>query len=64
MQDRSPEDYAAAFARAGFDVSVRRFGYNGFVPVPKDDRYYAKLVEAVDYAAEHKLMFQLIKQGE
>jgi SAM-dependent methyltransferase len=63
VQDRAPEDYAAAFARAGFDVSVRRFGYSGFVPVPKDDRYYAKLVEAVDYAAEHKLMFRLVKQG-
>ena len=63
VQDRSPEDYAPAFAQAGFGVSVRRFGYKGFVPVLKDRRYYAKLVDAVDYPAEHKLMFRLVKGG-
>lgn len=63
VQDRSPEDYAAAFGAAGFEVSVRRFGYNGFVPVPRDDRYYKKLSEAIDYAAEHKLLFRCVKRG-
>jgi hypothetical protein len=63
VQDRSPDDYAATFAAAGFDVSVRRFGYHGFVPVPKDRRYYTKLTEALDYAAHDKLMFRLVKHG-
>jgi SAM-dependent methyltransferase len=63
VQDRSPDDYARAFAQAGFEVSVRRFGYDGFVPVPKDNKYYASLLEAIDYAAEYKLIFRLVKVG-
>jgi SAM-dependent methyltransferase len=63
VQDRSPDDYAAAFTAAGFDVSVRRFGYNGFVPVSKDRRYYPRLTDAVDYAADDKLLFRLIKRS-
>ena len=63
VQDRSPDDYAAAFAAAGFEVSVRRFGYNGFVPISKDRRYYQRLTDAVDYAADHKLIFRLIKRN-
>lgn len=62
VQDRSPDDYAAAFARAGFDVSVRRFGYDGFVPAAPDRRYYPTLMDAVDYAAEHKLLFRFVKK--
>ena len=61
VQDRSPDDYAAAFADAGFEVSVRRFGYAGFVPAANDPRYYPRLMDAVDYAAEHKLLFRLVK---
>jgi hypothetical protein len=55
-------DYAAAFANAGFEVSVRRFGYDAFVPVPSDRRYYPKLTDAVDYPAQHKLLFRLVKR--
>ncbi len=61
--DRSPDDYAAAFMAAGFDVAVRRFGYDGFVPASRDRHYYPKLMDAVDYAAEHKLLFRLVKPG-
>ncbi len=63
VQDRSPDDYAAAFEAAGFDVSLRRFGYTGFVPAFKDRRYYPRLTDALDYPAEHKLLFRLVKQG-
>jgi hypothetical protein len=60
--DRSPDEYASAFQAAGFDVSVRRFGYSGFVPVSKDrSYYYPKLTDALDYAAEHKLLFRFAK---
>jgi SAM-dependent methyltransferase len=61
VQDRSPDEYAAAFADAGFDVSVRRFGYDGFTPALKDRRYYPTLLDAVDYYAVHKLLFRLVK---
>lgn len=61
VHDRAPEDYATALSSAGFDVSVRRFGYSGFVPIPKDSRYYAKLIDAIDYAGEHKLLFRAVK---
>jgi SAM-dependent methyltransferase len=63
VQDRAPDDYAAAFAKAGFQVSVRRFGYDGFIPAPKDRSYYPKLMDAVDYAAEYKLLFRFVKDG-
>jgi hypothetical protein len=32
VHDRSPDDFATAFANAGFQVSVRRIGYDAFVP--------------------------------
>jgi SAM-dependent methyltransferase len=63
VQDRSPDDYAAAFTAAGFEVSVRRFGYDGFVPATKDRRYYTKLTDALDYATHDKLMFRLVKHN-
>jgi SAM-dependent methyltransferase len=63
VQDRSPDDYAAAFSAAGFDVSVRRFGYDGFVPASKDRRYYPTLTDAIDYPALHKLLFRLVKRS-
>ena len=58
VQDRSPDDYASAFLAAGLSVSVRRFGYDGFVPADKDRRYYPRLVDAIAYAAEDKLIFR------
>ena len=62
VQDRTPDDYAAAFADVGFRVSVRRFGYDGFVPAQKNRNYYPKLMDAIDYAAAHKLLFRFVKQ--
>jgi len=63
VQDRSPEEYAEGFAAAGFDVSLRRFGYDGFVPAAKDRQYYARLLDALDYPAEHKLLFRLARRA-
>jgi len=60
VQDRSPEEYAAAFRDAGFAVSVRRFGYDGFVPAV-DSRYYPTLSDALDYGHTHKLLFRMVK---
>jgi SAM-dependent methyltransferase len=63
VHERSPDDYAQAFTKAGFDVSVRRFGYDGFVPANKDRQYYPTLMDAIDYPAEHKLLFRLVRQS-
>lgn len=64
VQDRSPEDYAEGFAATGFDVSLRRFGYDGFVPASKDRQYYPRLLDALEYPAEHKLLFRLVRKGD
>ena len=63
VQDRSPDDYARAFADAGFAVAVRRFGFDGFVPAGKDRHYYPTVLDAIDYPAEHKLLFRLVKSA-
>jgi len=62
VQDRSPEDYAKGFAEAGFEVSFRRFGYDGFVPVKDGARYYHNLQEMLDYPARDKLLFRLVRR--
>lgn len=62
VPDRAPEDFAGAFAAAGFAVSVKRFGFDGFVPATKSP-YYPRLTDAIDYAAEHKLIFRMEKRG-
>ena len=62
VQDRSPDDYAASFAAAGFDVSVRRFAFDGFVPAFKDRRYFPRMMDAVDYYTRDKLLFRMVRQ--
>lgn len=61
LQDRSVEDYATTFAAPGFDVSLKRFGYDGFVPAGKDRRYYPHVYDALDYGDRHKMLFRLVK---
>lgn len=58
VQDHAPEDYVAAFCDAGFKVSLRRFGFDGFVPAPKDRSFYPQVLDALTYASEHKLLFR------
>ncbi|KAA0700381.1 methyltransferase domain-containing protein [Neorhizobium sp. P12A] len=62
VQDYSPEDYITAFVAAGFDVSVKRFGYDGFVTASKDRKYYPSILDALAYPAEYKLLFRLEKR--
>lgn len=63
VQDRSPDDYVAAFHEAGLSVSVKRFGYDGFVSAPRDARYYPSIVDAIRYPADDKLLFRMEKIG-
>ncbi|QDJ12241.1 methyltransferase family protein (plasmid) [Roseomonas mucosa] len=62
VQDRSPDDYAAGFTAAGFEVSVRRFDFDGFVPATKDRRYFPRLTDAVDYYTRDKLLFRMVRR--
>lgn len=63
VQDYAPQDFIDAFAAAGFDVSVKRFGYDGFIPATKDRSYYPSIIDAITYAADHKLLFRLEKRS-
>lgn len=63
VQDYSPDDFASAFSAAGFEVSLRRFGYDGFVPASKDRSYYPSLMDALAYPSEYKLLFRMTKQA-
>jgi SAM-dependent methyltransferase len=62
VQDYSPQDCIEAFAAAGFDVSVKRFGFDGFVSATKDRKYYPSVLDAIAYPAEYKLLFRLEKR--
>ncbi|PZM13688.1 SAM-dependent methyltransferase [Rhizobium tubonense] len=63
VQDYSPQDYIDAFVAAGFEVSVKRFGFNGFVQASKDRKYYPSILDALAYPAEYKLLFRLEKRA-
>lgn len=61
VQDRSVSDYARSFAKAGFDVSARKLGFNGFIPYA-DDGWMPNFVEALNYYTETKILFRLVKK--
>lgn len=61
VQNYAPDDFMRAFTAAGFGTSVKRFGYDGFVPATKDRSYYPSIIDALAYPAEHKLLFRLEK---
>jgi SAM-dependent methyltransferase len=64
VQDYAPEDYVNAFAAQGFSVSVKKFGYDDFVPLGNGSRYYPKVMDAIIYPAEDKLLFRMVKPGK
>ena len=62
VQDYAPQDFIDAFSGAGFDVSVKRLGFEGFIPASKDRSYYPSILDAISYYSEHKLLFRLDKR--
>ncbi len=62
-QDRSLDDYAEAFARAGFTVSLKRFGFSGFVPYGGCSDYYPTLEDRTYYLSEAKTLFRLVRDA-
>lgn len=63
VQDYAPEDFIAAFVAAGFTVSVKFFGYDGFVSGTKDRKYYPSVMDALTYPARDKLLFRMEKRA-
>lgn len=54
-------DYVAAFAGAGFDVSFRPLGIQGFIPAEPDDQvYFPTPADKAEYYARSKMMFRFI----
>lgn len=63
VQDRSLDDYAMAFLGAGFEVSMRRFGYSGFAPYGGYSDYYPAAEDRMYYYGEAKTLFRLVRHG-
>lgn len=61
--DRSPEEYANAFRRAGFAVSVRPFGLDEFLDYDGESEFYPTIADRIYAAREAKLLFRLVKAG-
>lgn len=60
VQDRSIADYAGIFAAAGFQVSGRKLGFDGFIPhVPEG--WMPDFADALTYYTETKVVFRLVK---
>lgn len=63
VQDYSLEDFATAFSSKGFEVAVRKFGYDGFIPVGEESRFYPTVMDRLTYADETKVLFRMTKLG-
>lgn len=60
VQDRSIDDYATAFAVAGFKVSARKLGFDGFVP-HMPGGWMTDFAQSLEYYTETKIVFRLVK---
>jgi SAM-dependent methyltransferase len=59
--DRSLDDYAHAFAAAGFLVSACKFGLDGFVPMAPGDAGRWKVANRLRYYDTVKTCFRLVR---
>lgn len=60
IHDRSIADYAQVFVNAGFQVSARKLGFEGFIPFTRD-RWPTDYAAHLDYYREIKTVFRLVK---
>ncbi|RZS74129.1 methyltransferase family protein [Phyllobacterium myrsinacearum] len=58
----SPDDYIDAFASQGFKVTLRRFGFNDFVPPPVNRKFHPSIMDALTYNSEEKILFRFCKK--
>ena len=62
-QDYSLYQIAEVFERQGFDVQLRKFKYDNFLPMKyfKEDIGGFPILEALDYYSEYKILFRFTK---
>lgn len=58
VPNHSVEDIAGAFRRTGFNVSVRRFLANAFIPLGEPNDYFPTDVDRLETYSRWKLMFR------
>jgi SAM-dependent methyltransferase len=61
VQDRSLDDYARAFRRAGFEVYARPFQIDEFVPINLECGLMANVAAKLAYCTGVKTLFRLVK---
>lgn len=61
VNDYSPDDYIDAFSANGFKVTLRRFGFNDFVPPPVNRKFHPGIMDALTYYAEEKIIFRFAR---
>lgn len=59
--DYTLNDYANAFAWAGFELSAQKFRYSGFVKLRNDRRLFPTVMDALNYYNDYKVLWRLTK---
>lgn len=62
VQNYSLDDYARAFFDAGFAVSARSYKFRGFVPLKRDNEYFPRVRDSLDYHDTHKTLFRFVNR--
>jgi SAM-dependent methyltransferase len=61
VQNYSLDDFANAFFKEGFSVSVRPFAMDGFVALKQYNEYFPTIKDSIDYHTQHKVLFRFQK---
>ncbi len=61
VQSYSADDYINAFAENGFAVTLRKFGFCGFVPPPVNRKFHPGIMDALTYNDNEKILFRFEK---
>lgn len=61
--DYSLDDYAQALWRAGFDVSMKPFAYEGFVGMKPSNAYFPSVTDSLRYHTQDKVLIHAVKRG-
>lgn len=62
VHNYSLDDYARVFFDNGFEVSARAFNYSGFIPIKKENHYFPKIKDTIDYHNIVKTLFRFKKR--
>lgn len=62
VQDYSLNDYADAFFREGFSVSVLPFAMDDFIRLKPRNEYFPGVMDSIEYYTRHKVFFRIQKK--